>query len=511
MSATLNPHGDHDSAAATAAAARNVMWTYVNWASSVAAPLILIPLYVRLLGHELYGQWLVIFSLASYLGLANLGTWQAIGNRITEAVADHRSGEVGTLVSTGFIAYSAVIAVLAVTVVGATPFVWHRLAPGTGAQAAWAFAVFIALSAAAFPFKAHSIMLRSFQRVDLEQKISASANLGRIAVMAAALIAGMKLLAIAAIQGGAMLAQGIAAYASALRVTPDARPALSRFSRATVRSIAAPSAGFLGLTVASTIAFGVDNLVIGWALGASAVTRYAVPFRLITMLAGIFAVGVGAFWPAITAAYARDEHERLRTGFLLLTRISILAAAIAGFALWFAGPGFIRLWAGEGVFPGRTVFGLQVALMMIQILVTPADAVLMATSRHYLYAMLAIVECALNLALSLWWVRYWGLAGVIAGTIAARLVTNGWYMPAAALRTMHLSGAALGRKVAPMAALCAAAIAATVIVPRDTAPTLGIFVAGLLLAGAAAIAFSNDERRAGLGAIRTWISHRQPA
>jgi hypothetical protein len=86
--------------------------------------------------------------------------------------------------------------------------------------------------------------------------------------------------------------------------------------------------------------------------------------------------------------------------------------------------------------------------MFIQMLLTPADAVLMATSRHYGYAALAMAEGVLNLALSLWWVRYWGLAGVIGGTIAARLLTNGWYMPVAALGAIGMSGSEFTRAIA---------------------------------------------------------------
>jgi len=60
--------------------------------------------------------------------------------------------------------------------------------------------------------------------------------------------------------------------------------------------------------------------------------------------------------------------------------------------------------------------------------------VLMATTKHYMYANLAMLEAVLNVALSLWWVRIWGLPGVIGGTLLARLLTTGWYIPMAAVK-----------------------------------------------------------------------------
>ncbi|MGC1677205.1 MAG: oligosaccharide flippase family protein [Candidatus Binataceae bacterium] len=419
---------------------RNVAWSYVNWIAGFAAPLILIPLYVRLLGHQLYGEWLVIVSIASYLGLANLGSWQAVGNRIAEAIAQDRRDEIGRLMSTGFIAYSAIITAIVLAVFAATPMLTRRMMPAVDGETLVAFYVFIILSALGFPLRAHSVMLRSFERVDIEQRINTCTSICRIAAMAAALLAGFKLVMVAVIQGGATVATGVASYIVAVRLDADARPRMSRWSTSLLGSLVKPSIGFFGLTVASTLAFGVDNLVIGYAMGARAVTQYAVPFRLMTILSGGFTVGISALWPTITRFHSGDRLDELRRGLVMLMRVAFVFGGAAGVALWFLGPGFIRIWAGPGVFPGRATFGLQIVLMVTQMLLTPADAVLMATTRHYGYAALAAVEGALNLGLSLWWVRYWGLAGVIGATVAARLLTNGWYLPVAALRTIGMSG-----------------------------------------------------------------------
>jgi len=419
---------------------RNVAWSYISWITSLGIPLILIPLYVRLLGHQLYGEWLVIMSIASYLGLASFGSWQAVGNRIAEEVAQGRRHEIGRLMSTGFIAWSVIITAIVFSVFAATPMLIRRMMPAVDGKTLVAFYLFITLSALGFPLRAHSVMLRAFERVDIEQRINTCSNICRIAAMAAVLLAGFKLIAVALIQGGAMVATGIASYVAAIRLEADARPRASQWSAPLLASLVKPSIGFFGLTVASTLAFGVDNLVIGYVMGARAVTQYAVPFRLMTIVSGGFAVGISALWPTITRFHASDRVGELRRGFVMLMRLAFVIGSAAGIGLWFLGPGFIRIWAGPAIFPGRATFGLQIGLMMIQMLLTPADAVLMATTRHYGYAALAAVEGVLNLGLSLWWVRYWGLSGVIGATVAARLLTNGWYMPVAALRTIGMNG-----------------------------------------------------------------------
>ncbi|HYB91452.1 MAG TPA: oligosaccharide flippase family protein [Candidatus Binataceae bacterium] len=488
---------------------RNVAATYANWAVNFLSPLVLIPLFVRLLGHELYGQWLIILSIASYLGLANLGSWQAIGNRIAESVAQRRHDRVATIVSTGFFAYTAIIAALMTGVLALTPVAWRHFLPHSSAQAVIAFAVFISLSAAAFPFNAYSIMLRGFERVDLEQTILFGANLARVLLIGAALLAGLKLAAIALIQGAALLAAGAASYVAAVRLTPAARPRLSQFSRAMLGELVRPSIGFFGLTVASTLAFGIDNLVIGYWIGAAGVTRYAVPFRLAMAACAAFSIGLSSLWPTVTAYYARQQHDVLRAAFIAVMRVALLFAGAAAILLWLAGPAFIRSWAGEGVFPGRVVFGLQILLMMIQVLVTPADAVLMATTRHYLYAVVAAFEGLLNLALSVWWVRYWGLSGVIGGTVAARLMTNGWYLPMAAIDTLGVAPRECLRTIAPAAALTVAMVAGALLITRDGATLAGARGAAIaavfavaFLAAFAVVGFTSEERKM----VRAWLA-----
>src|ERR1035437_319742 len=499
-----------------AAVTRSLAWSYVNWIAGFVAPLVLIPLYVRLLGHQLYGEWLVIMSLTSYLGLASLGSWQAVGNRIAEAAAQRRPTEVARFLSTGFFAYAAIVTAILIAVFVAAPFAWQRLMPSLQGVELAAFLIFVMFSAIAFPFRAHAILLRSLGRVDVEQTIAAIASVGRIIVMAAALIAGAKLLGVALIEGAVFVGSVLAAYLAAARLRPQARPRLEYFSWQTLRELVAPSAGFLGLTIAGTLAFGVDNLVIGYAIGAVGVTRYAVPFRLVTVVSGAFVTGVTALWPTITAYHATGQQNQLSAGFMLVMRVALLFAGACAILLWLCGPGFIRLWAGAGVFPDRATFGLQVALMIIQMLLIPADAILMATTRHYGYAALAMAEGLLNLALSLLWVRYWGLAGVIGATITARLITTGWYLPVTATRALGITGAQVARALGPAFALTVVALAAVemfVVVRADSLGARELIIAAVCICAFVtafgAVAFTRDERRAVVGIVSAGIARRR--
>jgi hypothetical protein len=85
-------------------------------------------------------------------------------------------------------------------------------------------------------------------------------------------------------------------------------------------------------------------------------------------------------------------------------------------------------WVGPDNYVGNPTFYMLTFLAFIMIMLWPSDAILMGTTRHVGYAKMAVFEGIINVTLSIWWINIWGVAGVAAATIAARLITNGWYM-----------------------------------------------------------------------------------
>ena len=491
--------------------ARNIAWSYASWTISLALPLLTVPLCLHFLGQKSYGDWIVILSITSYLGLANLGLGQTVANRMAELVATGRDSELSELVSTAFFSYAALAAVMLACLMFFTPRLAPRLDLRDGSAVLLAFVAYVAMNFAAFPLGVNSMLVQGFQRVDWDRAVDAAISVIRVLLIALGFVAGLRLVGLAVINGAAVLAAPLIAFFLARRLTVFARPALSRFSPRLLREMLAPSAAFLGIQLGGFLIMGnTDNLVIGYAMGSAAVTRYAVPFRLIMIASGAFWVVFEALMPTITATYARSESDRLNRGFIFATRIGLVYGTLATVGLWIVGPSFIRLWAGPGVFPGRLTFGLQLFLLIGGTWVSAASAMLWATTRHYGWSVLTIFEGLLNLGLSLWWVRIWGLPGVIGATVAASVLTNFWYLPYKAIRTLQIPIGLAARELGPTMAMSAIAIVATIAFWRPVSPSwpevLSAAAIGeaILLLAFGTIGFSNDERR--LAAL--WFSQR---
>jgi O-antigen/teichoic acid export membrane protein len=220
----------------------------------------------------------------------------------------------------------------------------------------------------------------------------------------------------------------------------------------------------------------------------------------------------------VTVNYAQGTRDSLARGYLFSLRISIFYATAGAIALWVIGPQFFRVWAGAGVFPGLRAYALMVIFFIMVVMIMPASSILWATTRHYTWALLSMAEGVVNLALSLWWVRHFGLSGVIGATVIASLTMTFWYLPYAALRTLEVSIAKAMRELAPGFGLSAAALVAVASGwngHRD-ASLIYTFVwgTGAVIAYAVAFAwigFSRSQRQSALGWIISSRRQESPA
>lgn len=438
-----------------AAIRNNILWSYANWGVTGLAPIVMVPLYVRFLGTKTYGEWLVILSITSYLGLANLGLAQTFSNRVADAVGKGRHSDLGELLATAFLTFAAIGAVLLVVLFFLTPWIAGRLDMRNGTVVLTAFALYLGLNLLSFPLSVYPMLLRGFERVDQEQAINAITNIARIAALAALLSTGFKLVAVALVNGFAAMALSSVAYFWSRRLSLGMRLRPSQFSIHLLREMGWPSLAFLAIQIGSTLATGVDNLVIGYMLGATAVTIYAVPFRLMTICAGLFGVVLGALLPTITINFARRAKSELHEPFIFAMRVAIGYGTAGAIALWISGPTVLRLWVGRAIFPGFATFGLQIVMFWAMIWVSVPSAILWAITRNRLWSLIAVLEGGLNLVLSLWWVHRWGLAGVIAGTVAATSVTGFWFIPWAAFAALEFPRGTAIRRLAPSLMLSA--------------------------------------------------------
>jgi O-antigen/teichoic acid export membrane protein len=228
------------------------------------------------------------------------------------------------------------------------------------------------------------------------------------------------------------------------------------------------------ITVSAHLGYNLDNLVVGAFMGTSAVAVYAVASRLADYQRQVSNQFNGLLFPVVVGLGALKDRARLRVTMVHGTRLAlgmVLPVTIA--LVGFAGP-LVRAWMGPGFEDSLPPLYALAAASVVLVALGPLGNILLGTGRHRLVAVSALVEGLLNVALSLFLVRRWGLAGVAVGTAVPVLAMNVLVLLPAACRLLDVRPGRFVRDAVLPAALPAVPALAAVVLLRMYAPPVSL-------------------------------------
>jgi O-antigen/teichoic acid export membrane protein len=442
-------------ATATDGAIRNVVTgtatKYLLLAVNVALGVFLLPFTLGHLGAAEYGLWMLVASMTYYFQLLDLGYGSGVVRHIAEADARHDLDRVNRIASTFVVVYAglglAAAAGVAAIIVWIIPR-FPRLHADQIARAQILLALMGVRIAVGFPMTVFGAATTARQRFALNNTVAIGVTLANGAVTYLVLSAGYGLIALVA----ATTAVGLASYAAyawtARRAFPTLRIRPSAFSRDLVREITTYSIYLFLIDIAIQIGFNLDNIVIGAALGTSAVAVYAIALRLADYQRQMCNQFNGLLFPVVVRFDASGRRDALRDLLVDGTRIALtLVVGVTVCVMAFGRPLIVR-WMGAG-FEGSVVPLYVLALTGIVLVGQgPLGTILLGTGRHRLVAVVALLEALVNLALSLVLVRSYGITGVAIGTALPVIVANLCVLLPAACRQAGIGVGTFARIVA---------------------------------------------------------------
>ena len=425
--------------------AAGVLASYANTAVGILANFIAIPLYLRFLGRSEYGLWLAISGITSYLGLLNLGIAQTASNLVGRSAARRDDRALATALTTGFLLYARTVALAIAVLWVAGPLVpWGRLLHSPAPLNTWQEAKIVIVAATAFlfelPFTLLPASLRAVGGLGRQQGVAAVQTAVRVAGAIIYLRMGGGLMGLIIFLAALNVASHLAAGVFLARRCPVIVRQPGRFDAAMARDMRAPSGYYLLLQVGGAVLLGTDSIVIATILGARVLPPYSIAQRLTFYGYNVIGALATSYGPAFLEAHARGDVARLRSLYRRAMMLCGGGGGVGAVALFLVGPFFIRWWVGSANYVGFTVLGWLCLFLFIQALLAPADALLVATGCHQRYALAGVWEACLNLGLSILLCLRFGVSGVIAGSVIARILGAGSVMLLASERLLRNTG-----------------------------------------------------------------------
>lgn len=376
-----------------------------------AAQLAMVPVLATRWGLELYGAWLLLATVPSFLAMSDLGFATAAGTRMTMAVAREDRDEAVRLFHSAWamvLASTAAAGVLALAAVLLVPS--GMLPDGRGfpaEEARLTLAILVGYALLALQASIFGAGFRCAGHYALGAFWSANTVLFEsLAAIAVALSGGgpqQVAVALLISRGVALALQGLTLRAR----VPWLRIGLSRASRDEVRALVRPALAVMALPAGQASFLQGTVLALGAAAGAAAVPAFVAARTLSRIGLQVTQLVVHALMPEYSAAVARGD--RRSQAVMLLATLGSAAAVLVPFALILAlaGPTIVEAWTAGVVRPDAALMLVMALTVVLGGFWNPLSNLILAMNRQagfsYPFLALALLTAPVSyfLALSL--------------------------------------------------------------------------------------------------------------
>ncbi len=397
--------------------------------TEVGVSFLLVPYMLYQLGGAAYGYWALIYAVATYLNLTDLGFAAALNYHFVNALTTGDAQQRREYFSSAFL-YLFGVAVF-VLLAGLAVERWVLdFFPGSrdlGIAANWAWRSMMLVLSLGFITSYGRALLMSTHRVATLGMLNTTLAVLRGIAIAVALALGGGLIGLAL----AVVCVAVLRLASIFSVGAAGTPGF-RLSPGSVRGAVIRKFWNFGLRVivsriADVIYSTFDRLLLGRTLGLSVVAWYDIGAKA----AGVAQQGPLVMMPVVEPEAARFHAGKETAKLHLLVERSGRYAALIGFPLILllisTGHALLRIWIGSSANPRMAeAMGFLAVAYVGMALTAPLRSVARGIGRPGWEARASLLQAVANVVLSILLFLLLGFRGVLLGTLLAVLLGQGW-------------------------------------------------------------------------------------
>jgi O-antigen/teichoic acid export membrane protein len=396
--------------------------------SIVATPLIL-----KFLDREEYGFYVILFQIIGYLSVLDLG----LGGAITRSLASNRGEDevsklaINRIVSTSFFTYSflgAVVIILGFCFAPIMPkyFAMHSALSAIAVPITLTLSIFIGLQ---FPLKVFGSIFYAHQRQLLSNTVGFSITLLNTILPVILLYLGQGLWSFVYTNIVCSLIYIIATFVLMRKYYPFLKISRSYFQKNLLQQLF--NFGFflfLG-SVAYQVVFFTDRFFIGAFVSLTAATMYSLTIKAPDILRElIFKITDNAL-PAMVEIGTKEAENKSKTVHQKLLLITVCLSGIAFWLMYILNQWFLLLWVGNQYFAGQSILFLALVIMVQHNILHVSGLSLYGIGVIKGSSLMQIAEAILNLGLTIWLGKIYGIEGILSATIIACWLSVMWYIP----------------------------------------------------------------------------------
>jgi len=377
----------------------------------------MMPFILHTLGDKMYGMWILLGTILSYIAYLDMGISSAVSRFISRAVGRQDMNEINEVSNTSFVVYlfigiaSLFVTLILVLLVG----LWIK-SPDDLKVARILLSILGLNMAIGFPIRAFGSILEANLRYEISESIMLVELLLRNLLIFIFFSTGCRIIALGMIIIGTSFVSYALYLFFAFRTYKGLRLDLNFFNRNKIKEIFSYSVYAFLNRLAGILISRIDALVITIFISLSAVAHYSIAAVTVAYLSNFIVNANNLIGPVISQDEGRGDIDGIRRKFLIATKFFAYITLFVGTMVILYGCPFIIRWVGvryEDAYPVLLVLAPCTVIALIQ---APSNSVLLSISKHKYLPLLAFTEGILNLLLSIVLVKRYGIVGVALGT-----------------------------------------------------------------------------------------------
>jgi O-antigen/teichoic acid export membrane protein len=421
-------------------ALKNVASSWAGLAVTIVVGFFLSPFILHHLGDGAFGLWVLIFSLTGYYGVFDFGIRSSLVRYVSQFKVTGETEQLARLINTSLFSYSAIGLLLMVPTVAGSLYV-DRLFHIPAALRSDARILFLMVGTAlalGLPLGVSGGILEGLQNFQVLNWTNIVSTLLRALLILLALRHGLGLLTVAFITVALPLLSSAACLVVAHRLLRIPY-GLRYVDRATFKRVADYGSVTFLIIVAGRLRFKTDAVIIGSFISASAITAFSIAGRLVDYATEVVASLAQIFTPMSSQFHAAGDYDRLRKIFLMGNRACALTIFPMCTVLIVMGKSVIEVWVGSRYVTSYVILLVLLIPSTLYFAQATSNRILFGMSRHRLLALVALLEGAANVILSIALIRPLGILGDALGTAIPLACTALLFLPRHACRQVGVS------------------------------------------------------------------------
>jgi O-antigen/teichoic acid export membrane protein len=393
-----------------------------------------VPIFLSHWGVHLYGEWILLNTIPSYLGLSDVGFGSVAGNEMTMRVAAKDFTQALVVFQSVWVLTTAITSVVGVLLLAA---VW-LLPLGTwlnmhAINATDARLIVLLLGLAVLLGMQETLFQAAFRCVGKYPLGTMAKSLVVLAAFLSTMVGvglGLSPLPVAGLYVSVNAVGVLALWMLLRREVPWIRFGIHHAQWGVIRRLTGPALSFMSFPLVNALNLQGILVVIGYVMGPIAVVTFNTARTISRSAAQGMNLINNSIWPEMSAAFGRGAMGTARTLHRRACQVSLficlgitLVVALLGDQIW-------KVWTVGKVPTDPVLLNIMLLQMVISAFWFTSSVVPMATNQHQRMArvMLIATSGALVLAWLLMHMNKLGLRGAAIGLAAGDLLTASYVL-----------------------------------------------------------------------------------